>query len=119
MQTHEASIRGRAENSPGFEDITSAVRAVVRKSSVRNGRVTVLRTDPGFSLCVNEWESGLLQDLATAIERLNGQRASVGSSTLVLPVVDGELHLGTWQRIVLVELERSCEREVVVQVLGE
>ena len=119
MRTHEATVLGRAESSPGFEDITSAVRAAVRQSNVRNGRVTVLRTDPGFSLCVNEWESGLLKDLASAIERLNGSRSSVGSSTLVLPLVDGELRLGTWQRIVLVELERSCDREVVVQVLGE
>ena len=119
MQTHEASVRGHASVTPGFEDITSAVRSVVRSSNVRNGRVTVLRTDPGFSLCVNEWESGLLQDLAAAIERLNGTRSSVGSSSLVLPLVEGDLRLGTWQRIVLVELERPCEREVVVQVLGE
>jgi thiamine phosphate synthase YjbQ (UPF0047 family) len=119
MHTHEGTVRGRAGTSPGFEDITSAVRAVVRESYVRNGRVTVLRTDPGFALCVNEWESGLLQDLASAIERTNGTRSSVGSSTLVLPMVDGELRLGTWQRIVLVELERPCEREIVVQVLGE
>jgi thiamine phosphate synthase YjbQ (UPF0047 family) len=119
MQTHEGSVRGRAGSSPGFEDITSAVRSVVRASNLRNGRVTVFRTDPGFALCVNEWESGLLSDLSSAIERLNGSRSKVGSASLVLPLVDGDLRLGTWQRIVLVELERPCEREVVVQVLGE
>lgn len=119
MQTHEGTVREKTSSSPGFQDITASVRDVVSQCDVRNGRVTVLRTDPGFALAVNEWESGLLQDLASAIDRLNGDRAGVGSPSLVLPLVDGDLRLGTWQRIVLIELEEPCDREIVVQVLGE
>jgi thiamine phosphate synthase YjbQ (UPF0047 family) len=42
----------------------------------------------------------------------------LGASESV-PVLDGELLLGTWQRIFLVELDGPRpEREVLVQILG-
>ena len=41
----------------------------------------------------------------------------LGASETV-PVVDGRLHLGTWQRVFLVELDGPRRREVVVQVMG-
>jgi secondary thiamine-phosphate synthase enzyme len=36
-----------------------------------------------------------------------------------IPIVDGEMCLGTWQRIFLVELDHPRERSVIVQVLGQ
>jgi thiamine phosphate synthase YjbQ (UPF0047 family) len=35
------------------------------------------------------------------------------------PIIEGELCLGTWQRIFLVELDHARERSVIVQVLGQ
>ncbi|HSR41498.1 MAG TPA: YjbQ family protein, partial [Longimicrobiales bacterium] len=47
-------------------------------------------------------------------------RASLIGPSLALPVVQGELPLGTWQQVVLVDLDtRSRRREVVVTVVGE
>ena len=36
-----------------------------------------------------------------------------------IPVVDGELMLGTWQRVFFCELDRSRPRKVFIQVIGE
>jgi thiamine phosphate synthase YjbQ (UPF0047 family) len=35
-----------------------------------------------------------------------------------IPVLNGRMHLGRWQRVFLVELDRAKAREVTVQVLG-
>jgi secondary thiamine-phosphate synthase enzyme len=43
----------------------------------------------------------------------------LSSSSQTIPVVDGELMLGTWQRIFFCELDRSRSRKVFIQVIGE
>lgn len=43
----------------------------------------------------------------------------LSSSSQAIPVVDGRLMLGTWQRIFFCELDRSRQRKVFIQVLGE
>jgi secondary thiamine-phosphate synthase enzyme len=43
----------------------------------------------------------------------------LASSSQAIPVVDGRLMLGTWQRIFFCELDRSRQRKVFIQVLGE
>jgi secondary thiamine-phosphate synthase enzyme len=46
-------------------------------------------------------------------------RASFLGPSLVVPIVDGELTLGTWQQIVFVELDnKKRDRRLVVQVVG-
>ena len=92
-----------------------------RDSPVTNGRVTILRTDPGCALVVNEQERGLHADVQAAIVRLGLQAGTppIGSASLVLPVVNGRVHLGTWQRILMLELEEPRTRPLVVQVVGE
>jgi secondary thiamine-phosphate synthase enzyme len=46
-------------------------------------------------------------------------RAGILSSSQTVPVVDGRLMLGRWQRIFFCELDRSRARKVFIQVLGE
>jgi thiamine phosphate synthase YjbQ (UPF0047 family) len=46
------------------------------------------------------------------------QQLLLGASEAV-PIVNGQLLLGHWQRLFLVELDRPREREVVVQLVGE
>jgi secondary thiamine-phosphate synthase enzyme len=43
----------------------------------------------------------------------------LSSSSQTLPIVDGELMLGKWQRIFFCELDRSRSRKVFIQVIGE
>lgn len=107
---------------PDFVDLTDDIVAAVERYAIVQGRVTVFSPDERCTILVNERESGLLQDIKGVLSRMsNGSRgdALVGSSSVVLPVVDGELKLGTWQRVLLVELGRPSRRTVSVQIVGE
>ena len=43
----------------------------------------------------------------------------LASSSQSIPIVDGDLQLGRWQRVFLLELDRARERRVLMQVMGE
>ena len=47
------------------------------------------------------------------------RQALVGSSSETIPVVDGSLMIGHWQRVFFVELDRARDRRVLIQVMGE
>lgn len=123
MITHNTTCEATAPGSLAFLDITDQIQAVVQASGVEDGRVTVLRSEPGCSLVVNEQERGLHADVQATIRRLELHNGSgpppVGSASLVLPVVGGRVHLGTWQRILMLELEQPRTRPLHVQVVGE
>ena len=130
---------------PGqFIDITRDVSRVLRSSGVRRGLVHVYSAHTTAAIRVNENEPLLLDDFRRFLARVapagdayehddmsrradvpedeprNGhshcQHLLLGASE-TLPVVDGRLALGPWQRLFLVELCSARERQVVVQVL--
>jgi secondary thiamine-phosphate synthase enzyme len=100
----------------------------------------VLLFVPGATggLTTVEYEPGLLRDLPEAFERLyprdmryhhddtwhdgNGHshvRATMLGPSLVIPVLDGQMTLGTWQQIIFIDFDnRPRQRELVVQVSG-
>lgn len=107
---------------PEFVDITSQVEDALDTSHVADGQVTVT-APPGCAIIVNEFESGLLSDIKRTLERLratsNGSEPRIGAVSVVLPASEGRLCLGRWQRLLLVELEKSTERSVSIQVVGD
>ena len=132
--------------APGFFDITDRVAALVKDSGVSQGLVLVFARHTTAAICINEHEPLLIADMEewlaglaprdisfrhdnfairtvnmTPNERPNGyahcQRLFLPSSEMV-PVDKGELCLGRWQRIFLVELDCPRPREVVVKVIG-
>lgn len=123
MRTYEETCTAAASAQLGFVDITDEVQRVVGACAVTNGRVTVLRGQDGCALVLNEKETGLHADVQAAIERLADNQEHrlmpVGSASVVLPVVEGRLHLGTWQRILMLELDVPSRRPLLVQVVGE
>ena len=46
-------------------------------------------------------------------------RSGILASSQTIPIVDGRLTLGRWQRIFFCELDRSRPRKVLIQVIGE
>ena len=120
-------------------DITARVQDIVAKSKVRKGLACVFVVGSTAAVTTVEHESGLVQDMQDAMERLypkdldyehhkrwgdgNGYshiRASFVGPSLTVPVVDGALVLGTWQQIVFLEFDNKPRtREVVVQVVGD
>src|SRR5919202_842312 len=128
-------------------DITDQVAAIVRSTGIRDGIVTIVSRHTTAAVRIQEDEPLLLEDLLSFLRRLapkdahyqhndfrvrthhmhpdespNGHshclQLLLGTSESV-PVMDGELQLGQWQRIFLVELDGPRpKREVLVQVVG-
>ena len=123
ITTHQAEFAVATARVPDFVDISDRVQEVLTSSGIVHGQVTVFSPSGGCPLIVNERESGLLADIQDAMDRLGGPpahgRGVIGSNSVVLPAVGGRLRLGTWQRILLVELERTADRSLVVQIVGE
>lgn len=130
-----------------FWDLTEIAREVLHRSGVRHGQVTVHSLHTTTSVLVNESETGFLNDFRRLIgevvpgdryyehddpglrtenlqedELLNGhahcRQLLVGSSSVTLPVVEGELLLGSWQRILFAELDQGRDRRVVIHIQG-
>lgn len=123
MLTHSTTCTASAQTTLGFVDITDQIEEAVARCGVGDGRVTIVRPDDGCALIVNERERGLHADVQATIQRLSQNNGNgpppVGSATLVLPVVGGRIHLGTWQRILMLELDEPRKRSIEIQVVGE
>ena len=120
-------------------DISDRVRQAVVDSGLRDGLVAVFVVGSTAAITTIEFEPGAVSDLNALFERLaprdadyrhhlrwgddNGSshvRAALLGPSLAVPFSDGALALGTWQQIMLLELDtRPRERDVVVQILGE
>lgn len=123
LQTYQRECVSQTRERFDFVDITDDVQAAVADTGVSGGRVTVFSPADTCSLVLNERESGLLKDIRRALTKVTlgegGAPTTIGSKSVVLPLVEGRLRLGTWQRLLLLELEMPCKRTVSVQVIGE
>ncbi len=128
----------RLEAEFGHRDVTGEVEALVAASGVREGMVVVSLTGSTGAVTTIEYEEGALADLRRALDRVapadedyahnerwgdgNGFahiRSALLKTSLAIPVVDGRPALGTWQQVVVINLDnRSRDREVVAVVVG-
>ncbi len=119
-------------------DLTTAVAVEVEQTGVTEGVLTLFIPGSTAALSTIEFESGVVNDLRAAIERLfpqeipyehdrrwgdgNGYahvRAAFLKPSLSIPVVGGRLLLGTWQQIVLLDFDnRPRQRRIQGQVMG-
>jgi secondary thiamine-phosphate synthase enzyme len=122
----------------GFVDLTAEVAKFVREIAAREGAVTLFIRHTSASLTIQEnADPTVLADLTTALGRLapeNGGwrhdtegpddmpahiKTMLTATSLQIPVLAGELALGTWQAIYLVEHRaRPHRREIVLQFVG-
>lgn len=137
--THTETISLRTKGFSDILDITDRVAAISSRSKIENGLVTVFCPGSTGSITTIEYESGVLEDLKRAIERIapshipyehdkrwgdgNGfshVRAALMKPSLSVPLVKGELVLGTWQQVVFIDFDnRGRHRQIVVQVIGD
>ncbi len=130
------SVESRGNNH--VIDITSQVASSVAEAGIESGIATVFVTGSTAGVTTVEFEPGLVQDLDTAFNRLmpreldyrhherwgddNGHshvRASLLGPSLTVPFQKGQLALGTWQQIVLIDFDtRPRNREYVIQIIG-
>lgn len=129
----------RTKGFSDIKDITDEVRTIVGKSGIKQGLAHVFAVGSTASVSTIEHEPALVADLREMLEKLipstepsrhsqtwgddNGfshLRATLMGPGLTVPVVDGDLLLGTWQQIVVIDHDnRARDRKIRVQVLGE
>jgi secondary thiamine-phosphate synthase enzyme len=127
------------ERGSQLVDVTGEVHAAVDRADVQNGMAVINEQETGFIEDFNELLAELApedgryyrhDDLAIRTEGLddddlhpNGwshMRAGLlSSSSQTIPIVDGSLMLGRWQRVFFCELDRSRPRKIFIQVIGE
>ncbi|WP_457743105.1 secondary thiamine-phosphate synthase enzyme YjbQ [Thermococcus sp.] len=113
-------------------DITEEVQRMVYRSKVKHGIAVVFTHHTTTGLLINEYEPGLLEDIKAKMAELvpheadythdridSNAHAHIKASIflnpeVVVPIDQAELHLGTWQRILFVELDGPRHRKVYV-----
>jgi secondary thiamine-phosphate synthase enzyme len=135
--TVSKSVESRGNNH--MIDITADVARAVESADVDSGIATIFVTGSTGGVTAIEFEPGLVHDLDAAFERLfprdlvyqhherwgdgNGHshiRASMLGPSLTVPFQQGQLMLGTWQQLILIDFDtRPRTRNYVIQILGD
>lgn len=137
VESKKIQISSRGEDD--IIDITEQISNVIKESNIGNGIVAVFVSGSTAAITTIEYEPGLSHDFPEMLSRIvprdiqykhhdtwhdgNGHshvRASLIGPSLIVPIIDGNLTLGTWQQIVLLEMDtRPRNRNVILQIMGE
>lgn len=138
MVTRTITVTSKAEGD--VIDITAEVNSAVQESGIKTGLVHLFVQHSTAALTTIEFEPGVLRDLRRALSVLapdnadyahntrwgdgNGRshvKAALVGPSLTIPVGNGNLMCGTWQQIVLLELDVNAgrERTIVCTITGE
>lgn len=146
LKTCHQTLTINTEECFDFVDITEEILKLVKKSRVKDGIINIQTKHTTTGIIVNEHEPLLLEDIKdileklapqdanyqhnnfkirtvnlTAYERPNGHshcKAIFLRTSETLNIIDGELQLGSWQRIFFLELDSSLARKVSVMIMG-
>ena len=134
------TIRVRTQREGDVIDLTDQVKTIIKESGIRTGLVHLFVQHSTAALTTIEFEPGVLQDLRRALAVLapdtadyahdsrwgdgNGRshvKAALVGPSLTVPVSEGDLVCGTWQQIVVLELDVNAgrERQVICTIQGE
>jgi secondary thiamine-phosphate synthase enzyme len=138
MKIHRDELTFDTSADTDVIDITRETAGILERAGIREGQVLLFVPGSTAALTTIEYERGVVRDLEEAIERIaprsipyrhdarwgdgNGYshvRAALLGPSITIPVAAGQLILGTWQQIVLMDFDnRPRRRRVVVQVSG-
>jgi secondary thiamine-phosphate synthase enzyme len=122
-----------------FINITRDVKAIVRRSQIKEGLCLVNAMHITASVYINDAELGLLQDYEEWLERLaphepvaryrhndTGEdnadahlKRQVMGRGVVVAITDGKLDFGPWEQIYYGEFDGRRRKRVLVKVIGE
>lgn len=105
-------------------DMTAKLADIVKESKIENGTVTIFVSGSTAAITTIEYEPGLVHDFPEMLSRIvpndieyehdntwhdgNGHshvRSSLIGPSITIPIIHGKVTLGTWQQVVLVEMD--------------
>lgn len=119
-----------------FVRITDDVAAIVKTSGIQDGLVLVSAMHITSGVYVNDWESGLIEDFQTWLEKLapaglpykhhqtgedNGDahlKRTIMGHQVMLPITKGALDLGPWEQVFYAEFDGQRRKRVVIKAMG-
>ncbi len=139
MKIFRQELSFRSTSDIDIMDITDEIANVVEKSRIENGQVMAHIAGSTASISTIEYEPGAVRDLKETLEKIapkdkdyhhhktwndgNGYShvlASMLGCSRCFPLVSAYIELGTWQQIILIDLDnKPRNRKVLVQVMGE
>jgi secondary thiamine-phosphate synthase enzyme len=141
FQVTSTTVKIQTQQREELHNLTSLVRIFVKSSGIRDGLVNVSSLHTTAAILIGEWQDALNHDLKTYLsdairkdayyrhndpkwsdcDRLNADshlRSSILGISSTLQVADGDLALGKWQSIIMVELDGPRERSFRLQAMG-
>jgi secondary thiamine-phosphate synthase enzyme len=117
-------------------DITDGIERYVNDCGREKGICLVYSLHTTTALIINEADEALLNDILKLMERIAPQaagyqhdrgdgnahahlRAALLGNSVIIPVEKGGLALGTWQRILFLEMDGPRKRRLSVQIIGD
>ncbi len=147
MKTVHTKKELRTKKAYDFIDVTDDILNFAEKSGIKNGLVNIQIMHTSAAMILNENEPLLLKDLQERLEKIapigdkynhdnfdvrtvnmcddecvNGHshcKAVCLSSTITLNLIKGKVQLGTWQRVMFLELDHDRDRSYQILVMGE
>lgn len=136
------------KTDPGISiyNLTPQIKDLLATTSIQNGQVLVFSRHTTTALAINEYECRLLEDVKVYLRKLAPESGSylhndlhlrenipddepmnahshlmamTLSTSEIIPIVNGNLGLGTYQSILLFELDGPRQRTVFCQISGE
>lgn len=116
--------------------ITDEVRDFVQDSGIEDGFVLVSAMHITAGVYVNDWESGLIQDIDAWLEKLapvnpNYKHHQTGEDNgdahlkrilinhqITVPITKGDLDLGPWEQIFYAEFDGQRKKRIILKALG-
>ncbi len=145
MQIKNEIIEIQTEQGICIRNITPQIVKILEATAFKTGQVLVFSRHTTTALAINENEQRLLEDIKRHLGKLAPESekylhndlhlrdvppdepmnahshlmAMMLSTSEVIPVVDGQLALGTWQSVLFFDLDGPRKRTVSVQITGE
>jgi secondary thiamine-phosphate synthase enzyme len=137
LKFHTEYLTFHTKKHREYIHITPQVETILKKSAVRDGMVLVSAMHITAGVYVNDNETGLIEDIDAWLERLapfqkgykhhetgedNGDshlKSLLVHHEVIVPVTNGKLDLGPWQRIFYAEFDGQRDKRLIVKVMGE
>ncbi|MBE9040925.1 YjbQ family protein [Oscillatoriales cyanobacterium LEGE 11467] len=145
MSIEHYILNVETEAGIGIYNLTPQITQLLESSAVSNGQVLVFSRHTTTAIAINEYETRLLDDIKVYLKKLappgdkylhndlhlrevppdepenahSHLMAMMLSTSEVIPVIDKQLGLGTWQSVLFFELDGPRDRTVSVQIGGE
>jgi secondary thiamine-phosphate synthase enzyme len=137
MKIYQKEIKIETKGPYDFIDITDKVNEIVKESEIKNGIVSLFSLHNTACIIIQEKDETIFKDIEEFFNRIlplnikyyhnyEGNinatahiKTNLLSQSLCIPIKDGKLLLGIWQRIIFLELFEPRERKVFITIIGE